>query len=150
MSVVSDEKAAELYQGLQYIEQLISQLQSNLEAVSREIIVVKQAKDSVEGITKSEGELLLPLDAKSYTLGIAEKVDKESILVRVSSRYYVKASPSEALLILDEEEKRLLKIADDIRQRIAGLVEERRKLQAGLAELVQKSQSAIKKGGESS
>ncbi len=140
----TQEKLGELYQSIQYIDQLIAQLQSNLEALSREIMVIKQSKDSVDAVAKNSEGLLLPLDAKSYSLVRAAKVDSEKLLVRVSTRYYVPLPPAEAIKLLDEEEKRLLKASDEVKQRISELTAERTRLQNSLSALLQKSQEPSK------
>jgi prefoldin alpha subunit len=136
----AQEKLGELYQSIQYIDQLIAQLQSNLEMLSSEIMVIKQSKDSVDALAKNNEDVIIPLDAKSYSLVKASKVDNERILVRVSTRYYVPVPPAEAIKLLDEEEKRLLKASDEVKQRISELTAERNRLQNSLSALLQKSQ----------
>ncbi|MEB3757561.1 MAG: prefoldin subunit alpha [Desulfurococcales archaeon] len=140
----TQEKLGELYQSIQYIDQLIAQLQTNLEALSREIMVIKQSKDSVDAVAKNSEDLMLPLDAKSYSLVKATKVDNEKVLVRVSTRYYVPLPPAEAIKLLDEEEKRLLKASDEVKQRISELTAERTRLQNSLSAILQKPQEPSK------
>jgi prefoldin alpha subunit len=135
-----ENRLGELYQSIQYLEQLISQLQANLEAVSREILIIKQSKDSVDAIAKNAEDVLIPIDAKSYSLVKAEKVDNTKVLVRVSSKHYAPLPPSEAIIVLDEEEKRLMKASDEIKQKISELVAERNRLQSNLSSMLQESQ----------
>ncbi|MCE4606482.1 MAG: prefoldin subunit alpha [Desulfurococcales archaeon] len=135
-----DNRLGELYQSIQYLDQLITQLQTNLEAISREILIIKQSKDSIDAIAKNSENVLIPIDAKSYSLVKAEKLDNSKILVRVSSKHYAPLSPSEAITVLDEEEKRLLKASDEIKQKISELVAERNRLQSNLSGILQQSQ----------
>ena len=134
-----DNRLGELYQSIQYLDQLITQLQTNLEAISREILIIKQSKDSIDAIAKNSEDVLIPIDAKSYSLVKAEKLDNSKVLVRVSSKHYAPLPPSEAIIVLDDEEKRLLKASDEIKQRISELVAERNRLQSNLSNMLQQS-----------
>ena len=136
-----DNRLGELYQSIQYLDQLITQLQTNLEAISREILIIKQSKDSIDTIAKNSEDVLVPIDAKSYSLVKAEKLDNSKVLVRVSSKHYAPLPPSEAIIVLDDEEKRLLNASDEIKQRISELVEERNRLQSNLSNMLQQSQA---------
>ncbi|MCE4614966.1 MAG: prefoldin subunit alpha [Desulfurococcales archaeon] len=136
-----ESRLGELYQSIQYLDQLITQLQTNLETISREILIIKQSKDSINAIAKNTENILIPIDAKSYSLVKAEKVDNAKVLVRVSSKHYAPLPPSEAIIVLDEEEKRLLKASDEVKRRISELVSERNRLQSNLSGMLQQAQN---------
>lgn len=131
-------KAQELYLQLNTMNQQMTELQKQIQAMEETIFEINESKKSLDEVSKAEKgkEILVPIISGIFAK--AELKETKEFIVNVGSNIAVVKSIEDVQKILDKQLTEMQKNQNTFIDNIKQLTVEAKKVEAGLKELVEK------------